>query len=77
MKIKGRLYIEDEHPSFIAKAIDPDNTPAIKRQIDDKGLEISVDSSTIGSLLLTMDDLLINIKIIMDIYNIFNTRYKY
>ncbi|HIH40297.1 MAG TPA: hypothetical protein HA341_02580 [Halobacteria archaeon] len=76
MEIKGRIYIEDEYPSLIAKAIDPDNIPAIKRRVDDNGLEISVDSSSIGSLLLTMDDLLINIKIIMDIYNILNTKLK-
>lgn len=76
MEVKGRIYIEDEYPSLIAKAIDPDNLPTIERRLSDKGIEISVDSLSIGSLLLTMDDLLINIKIIMDIYNILNTNVK-
>ncbi|BDC36580.1 MAG: hypothetical protein EF806_01580 [Candidatus Methanoliparum thermophilum] len=74
MKIKGRIYIRDKYSSLIDKAISPDNIPSIKRYIDDEGLEISVDSSSIGSLLLTLDDLLINIKVTMDIYNILDTK---
>jgi len=74
MKIKGRIYIEDEHPSLIDKAVAPDNIPGIESHVDRKRLEISIDSSTIGSLLLTTDDILINIKIIMDIYNLLDTK---
>jgi hypothetical protein len=47
----------------VAEAVRPDNLPNMSLQIDDGCLHLQFSNEKIGTLLSTVDDLLMNIKI--------------
>jgi hypothetical protein len=64
--IHARLIFYGEGAGLTAKAIEPDNLPnmSLQREIDRVCLQFSTEK--IGTLLSTVDDLLMNIKIAED-----------
>ena len=64
--IRARLIFYGEGAGLVALAIEPDNLPnmSLQREIDRVCLQFSTEK--IGTLLSTVDDLLMNIKIAED-----------
>ncbi len=61
--ISVRLIFYDEHVEDISKALEPDNLPDMKVSLHDDALEIELHAEKIGTVLSTVDDLLMNIKV--------------
>ena len=70
MKIKGRIYIESGCARLIEESVGQDNLPSIRTSTDGRGVEIFIESPSVGSLLSTTDDLLMNIKIVTDLFDL-------
>ncbi len=70
MNIKGRIYIESRCARLIEEAVGQDNLPSIRTSTDKRGVEIFMESPSVGSLLSTTDDLLMNIKIVTDLFDL-------
>jgi hypothetical protein len=70
MNIKGRIYIESISARLIEESIRQDNLPSIRTSTDGRGVEIFIESPSVGSLLSTTDDLLMNIKIVTDLFDL-------
>ncbi len=68
MKIKGRLIFKcenaDELISVIAKSLTPDNLPDIKTTSDKDCAVVTFTADKIGTILSSVDDYLMNAKII-------------
>ncbi|MCQ8903137.1 MAG: KEOPS complex subunit Pcc1 [Methanothrix sp.] len=47
----------------ISKALEPDNLPSMKVSVEDGKLAIELSAERIGTVLSTVDDLLMNIKV--------------
>jgi tRNA threonylcarbamoyladenosine modification (KEOPS) complex Pcc1 subunit len=47
----------------ISKALEPDNLPSMKVSVEDGKLTIELSAERIGTVLSTVDDLLMNIKV--------------
>lgn len=61
--IRARLVFWGEEAKIAAKAIEPDNLPNMSLVADADHLSLSFSNEKIGTLLSTVDDLLMNIKI--------------
>ena len=61
--IRARLVFWGEEAKIVAKAIEPDNLPNMSLVADADHLSLSFSNEKIGTLLSTVDDLLMNIKI--------------
>ena len=61
--IRARLVFWGEEAGIAAKAIEPDNLPNMSLVVDADHLSLSFSNEKIGTLLSTVDDLLMNIKI--------------
>ena len=61
--IRARLVFWGEEAGIAAKAIEPDNLPNMSLEADADHLCLSFSNEKIGTLLSTVDDLLMNIKI--------------
>ena len=59
----ARLTFWGKQAEFVARAIEPDNLPNMSLQIDGERLCLQFSTEKIGTLLSTVDDLLMNIKI--------------
>ncbi len=64
--IRARLVFWGEKAGQVARAIEPDNLPNMSLQIDADSLCLQFSTEKIGTLLSTVDDLLMNIKIAED-----------
>ena len=61
--IRARLVFWGEEAKIVAKAIEPDNLSNMSLVADVDHLSLSFSNEKIGTLLSTVDDLLMNIKI--------------
>ena len=61
--IRARLVFWGKQAEHVARAIEPDNLPNMSLQIDADRLCLQFSTEKIGTLLSTVDDLLMNIKI--------------
>ncbi len=66
VKCKARLSVESCDSEFIAKAIGADNLPYVKTRFEGGFVVTDVEVGSIGSLLVTLDDILVNIKVAND-----------
>jgi hypothetical protein len=61
--ISARLIFWGREAESVARAAEPDNLPNMSQQIDAGRLCLQFSTEKIGTLLSTVDDLLMNIKI--------------
>ncbi|MCX6677810.1 MAG: KEOPS complex subunit Pcc1 [Methanothrix sp.] len=59
----ARLVFWGKQAETVARAVEPDNLPNMSLQIDADRLCLQFSTEKIGTLLSTVDDLLMNIKI--------------
>jgi tRNA threonylcarbamoyladenosine modification (KEOPS) complex Pcc1 subunit len=59
----ARLIFWGKQAESVARAVEPDNLPNMSHQIDADRLCLQFSTEKIGTLLSTVDDLLMNIKI--------------
>ncbi len=67
VKCKARLSIESCDSEFIARSLTADNIDYVKTHYEGGKVITEVEVNSIGSLLSTLDDLLVNVKIANDI----------
>ena len=61
--ISARLVFWGEKAEIVARSIEPDNLPNMHLQTEEDRLSLEFSTEKIGTLLSTVDDLLMNIKI--------------
>jgi hypothetical protein len=64
--IRARLVFYGERSRLVASAIEPDNLPNMSLETDTDLICLQFSTEKIGTLLSTVDDLLMNIKIAED-----------
>jgi hypothetical protein len=64
--IRARLVFYGEMAELVASAIEPDNLPNMSLETDTDIICLQFSTEKIGTLLSTVDDLLMNIKIAED-----------
>jgi len=62
-KCKARLIIETENAGLMEKAVTADNPPYIISFVEGNKMMICIESGSAGSMLATLDDLLVNLKV--------------
>ncbi|VVB69906.1 Uncharacterised protein [uncultured archaeon] len=65
----ARLELSGEQSALVAGSIEPDNLPNMHLQIEQGRLCLQFSTEKIGTLLSTVDDLLMNIKIAEETLN--------
>lgn len=66
-KMKCVLLFEHEKSNLIADAVKPDNTPYMEMKVRRKTITVEIITRNLGSLIATVDDYLVNIKIAKDL----------
>jgi len=61
--IRARLAFEGSGAGLIARSLEPDNLPQMRLRVDDQSMSLEFCVEKVGTLLSTVDDLLMNIKI--------------
>ena len=61
--IRARLVFQGREAEAVAKAVEPDNLPNMILDVEADRLTLQFSTEKIGTLLSTVDDLLMNIKI--------------
>ncbi len=61
--IRARLVFRGREAEAVAKAVEPDNLPNMALDVEADRLTLQFSTEKIGTLLSTVDDLLMNIKI--------------
>ena len=61
--IRARLVFQGREAEAVAKAVEPDNLPNMALDVEADRLTLQFSTEKIGTLLSTVDDLLMNIKI--------------
>ncbi len=67
VKCKARLSVESCDSEYISKAISADNLPYVKTHFEGGFVITDVEVGSVGSLLVTLDDILVNIKVANDV----------
>jgi hypothetical protein len=62
-KSKARMVIEAENACFLEKAIAADNKGYVNAFVEGDRLIAFIEADSIGSMLTTLDDLLVNLKV--------------
>lgn len=62
-RCKARMVIEAENASMVEKALIADNPSYVHTHVEGNKVIIEVESDTAGSMLATLDDLLVNLKV--------------
>lgn len=62
-RCKARMIIEAESATIIEKAIAADNPDYVRTFVEGNKVIIDVESDSTGSMLATLDDLLVNLKV--------------
>jgi hypothetical protein len=62
-RCKARLVIEAENAGFLERAIAADNKGFVEAFVEDSRLIAIVEAESVGSMLSTLDDLLVNLKV--------------
>jgi tRNA threonylcarbamoyladenosine modification (KEOPS) complex Pcc1 subunit len=66
-RCRARLSIASCDAKLIARSISADNLPYVRTRYEDGLVITEVDAGSIGSLLATLDDILVNIKVANDV----------
>ena len=66
--IEARLTFEGRDADALARAIEPDNLPELAMKANGAGMSFEFSFQKIGTLLATLDDLLMNLKIAEEIW---------
>ena len=66
-KLKCVVLFEHEKSNLIADAVKPDNTPYMEMKVRRKTITVEIITRNLGSLIATVDDYLVNIKIAKDL----------
>ena len=66
-RCRARLVIEAENPGFLERSVAADNEGFVEARIEDGRLVACIEADSVGSLLATLDDLLVNLKVADDI----------
>jgi hypothetical protein len=61
--IRAKLTFEGKHAEALGRAIQPDNLPEMIMMAEGDRLNFEFNTQKIGTLLATLDDLLMNLKI--------------
>jgi hypothetical protein len=61
--IRARITFEGLHAEEIARAVLPDNLPEMVMKAEEQTLTIEFCAQKIGTMLATLDDLLMNLKV--------------
>jgi Transcription factor Pcc1 len=64
--IRARMTFQGKHAEAIGQAIQPDNLPEMLMKAEGHDLNFEFKAQKIGTLLATLDDLLMNLKIAED-----------
>jgi len=67
--MRARLLFEGEVAGEVARSLDPDNLPGMNVEVRDGEFEVEFSAEKVGTLLATVDDLIMNIKIAEDMLN--------
>ena len=70
MKIKARIEIRDEHADLAAIPLMPDNTESMRTVIVDQCAVTYIETERIGTLIASVDDYLLNVKLAQDMVNL-------
>ena len=62
-KCKAQLVIETENAGLMEKAVVADNPPYVRSFAEGNKVMICIESGSTGSMLATLDDLLVNLKV--------------
>ena len=62
-RCKARLVIEAENPGFLERSVAADNLGFVQARVEDGRLVALIEADSVGSLLATLDDLLVNLKV--------------
>jgi hypothetical protein len=66
-RCKARLSIASCDAKYIAQSIGVDNLPYVKTHYEGGFVVTDVEVDSVGSMLVTLDDLLVNIKVANDV----------
>lgn len=66
-KCKARLLIRSCDAAFISKSISVDNLPYVKTYNEGDCIITEVEVNSVGSMLVTLDDILVNVKVANDV----------
>ncbi len=66
-RCKARLLIEAENATIIEKAIAADNPGYVHTTVEGNRVLVDIEANSTGSMLTTLDDLLVNIKVANDV----------
>ncbi len=64
---KARLSIESCEAKSLAKSIGADNLPYVKTRYEGGFVVTDVEVDSVGSMLVTLDDILVNLKVANDV----------
>jgi len=67
VKIKARIALEDDDPRTLAAALSPDDMEGMRTVVESGGVVTYFESEKIGSLILSVDDYLMNAKVAKDV----------
>lgn len=66
-RCKARMAVESCDAKFITQSISADNLPYVKTHYEGGSIITEVEVDSIGSMLVTLDDLLVNMKVANDV----------
>lgn len=66
-RCRARLVIEAENAGFLERSIAADNQGFVEASVENGRLVACIRTESVGSLLTTLDDLLVNLKVADDI----------
>ena len=65
--IRAKMTFEGQHAEEIGRAVLPDNLPEMVMKAEEQTLTIEFCAQKIGTMLATLDDLLMNLKVAEEI----------
>ncbi len=65
--IRARLKFEGEAAGVVARSLDPDNLPGMRVSVAEGEFEVEFSAEKAGTILATADDLIMNVKIALDL----------
>ncbi|HPE63286.1 MAG TPA: KEOPS complex subunit Pcc1 [Methanothrix sp.] len=65
--IRARLKFEGEAAGVVARSLDPDNLPGMRVSVGGGEFEVEFSAEKAGTILATADDLIMNVKIALDL----------
>ncbi|MGA9140439.1 MAG: KEOPS complex subunit Pcc1 [Methanocella sp.] len=68
-KCKARLVIEAENADLLTRSTAADNTGYVRAFAEDGRMVAFIEADSVGSMLATLDDLLVNLKVAGEILN--------